>query len=92
MSAITNGLNNMNQYKHDWYHATQIFETALMSSQNEEDGVLTPATAGALTLAISYVAASALVASKNPVGVGIGTAIFFIPDPVIFGIGYGLFA
>ena len=87
-----NGLNNMNQYLEDWYHASQIFETALMTSQNQEDGIFTPATAGALTLASSYIVASALVASKNPVGVGIGTAIFLIPDPVIFGIGYGLFA
>lgn len=88
-----NGLNEMkNEYFHDWYNAAQVFDAALITSQNEEDGVFTPATAGALTLAFSYAAASALVASKNPVGVGIGTAIFLIPDPVIFGIGYGLFA
>ena len=87
-----NGLNNMNEYLEDWYHASQIFENALNTSQNEEDGIFTPATAGALTLAVSYTVASALVASKNPVGIGIGTAIFLIPDPVIFGIGYGLFA
>lgn len=81
-----------NEWFEDWYHASQILDAALTSSQNEEDGIFTPATAGALTLAISYAAASALVASKNPVGVGIGTAIFLIPDPVIFGIGYGLFS
>lgn len=81
-----------NEWLEDWYNASQVFDAALITSQNEEDGVFTPATAGALTLAFSYAAASALVASKNPVGVGIGTAIFLIPDPVIFGIGYGLFA
>lgn len=81
-----------NEFFEDWYHASQIFENALITSQNEEDGIFTPATAGALTLAASYAVASALVASKNPIGVGIGTAIFLIPDPVIFGIGYGLFA
>jgi hypothetical protein len=87
-----NGLNKMNQYFEDWYHASQIFENALNTSQTQEDGIFTPATAGALALSISYAAASALVATKNPVAVSIGTAIFLIPDPVIFGIGYGLFA
>lgn len=47
--------------------------------------------AGATAVAISYVAASGLIATGNPYGIAAGTVILAVPDVVWFYAGYSLF-
>lgn len=72
-----------NEYYDQWYEATQILEAMNLSENKEDDGLFSPAEAGAVGLSATYLVAGGLMATKNPYAMATAGVILAIPDPVI---------
>lgn len=72
-----------NEYYDQWYEATQVLESMNLSEQKEDDGLFSPAEAGAIGLSATYLVAGGLMATKNPYAMATAGVILAIPDPVI---------
>ena len=72
-----------NEYYDQWYEAIRLLNVIPLSSEQEDDGLFSPAEAGAVGLAATYVVAGGLMATKNPYAMATAGIILAIPDPVI---------
>ena len=69
-----------------WYEATQVLDAIPLSEEKSNDGLFSPAEAGAVGLAATYAVAGGLMATKNPYAMATAGVILAIPDPVIVAI------
>jgi hypothetical protein len=72
-----------NEYYDQWYEATQLLNVIPLSEEQQDDGLFSPAEAGAVGLAATYAVAGGLMATKNPYAMATAGVILAIPDPVI---------
>jgi len=72
-----------NEYYNQWYEATKLLHRIPLSEEQSDDGLFSPAEAGAVGLAATYAVAGGLMATKNPYAMATAGVILAIPDPVI---------